>query len=169
MLYKDINSYNSKDYISNPGTPTLAKYAFEVDKKTGVEELKPTGEYEYVHDRIQADYPSTDINILMQRFALGETDILNVREGFFADVTKMPSNYAELFALDKQAEQYFESLPTDVKEMFDNSYKVFFAEMDNDSKSFNDKIEKYNSRFELSPEFDEKSDIKNESEVVINE
>ena len=54
-----------------------------------------------MHDRIQADYPSTDINILMQRFALGETDVINVREGFYADVSKMPSNYAELFAMDQ--------------------------------------------------------------------
>ena len=167
MEFKTILDWDSSKYVSNPGTPTLAKYAFAVDK-SGHEVLKPTGEFEYVHDRIQADYPSTDINILMQRFALGETDVINVREGFYGDVSKMPSNYAELFAMDQEAKNYFEELPTDLKEMFDNDYKVFFAEMDNDTKSFNDKVDKYNSRFELSPEYDVKSENK-ESEVVINE
>lgn len=151
MDFKSILNYDSSKYISPSGSKLLAKYAIKVDKKTGYEELKPTGEYENVYDRIQADYPSTDINILMQRFALGETEAINIKQGFYADVTGMPSSYAELFQMAEDARVYFDELPADLKAMFNNSYTEFYAEMD--SKGFNDKIDKYNERFKVGSEF----------------
>ena len=153
-IFRTKYDSDTDKYISPSGSKLLAKYAFKVDEKSGYEYLAPTGEYENVYDRIQADYPSTDINILMQRFALGETDVINVKEGFYADVTKMPKTYAELFQMNEDAKAYFAELPTDLKEMFNNSYSEFFTELNEGSKSFEDKIAKYNKRFELSPEFD---------------
>lgn len=145
---------DTSKYISESGSKLLAKYALKVDEKTGYEYLAPTGEYENIYDHIQADYPSTDINFLMERFALGETDVINVKDGFYADVTGMPKTYAELFQRAEDARRFFDELPTDLKEMFNNSYTEFWSEMDSSLKSFNEKIDKYNSRFELSPEFD---------------
>lgn len=154
ITFRTKYSSDTDKYISPEGTKLLAKYAICIDEKTGYEFLKPTGEFINVYDKIQADYPSTDINLLMERFALGETDVINVRDGFYADVSKMPKTYAELFQLNEDAIRYFDELPTDLKEMFNNSYTEFWSEMDSDVKGFNEKIEKYNSRFELSPEFD---------------
>ena len=65
-----------------------------------------TGEVVNVYDRIQADYPSTDINILMERFALGETEAINIKDGFYGDVTTMPKTYAELFQRFEDAKQF---------------------------------------------------------------
>lgn len=142
------------NFPSESGSKLLAKYAMAIDPKTGYEFLKPTGEFDNVYDRIQADYPSTDINILMERFALGETEAINVKEGFYADVTKMPKTYAELFQTYEDCKKFFDELPADLKEMFNNSYTEFWSEMDSSEKSFFEKIEKYNERFELSPEYD---------------
>lgn len=153
IKFKTIYDVDSSKYVSPSGTKLLAKYALKVNEKTGYEELVPTGEYTNVYDRIQADYPATDINILMERFALGDTEAINIKNGFYADVTSMPKNYAELFNMYEQAKVFFSELPTDLKEMFDNSYTEFYTEMDSDQKSFNEKIEKYNKRFELSPEY----------------
>lgn len=154
VKFKTFMDTDSSKYISPSGTKLLAKYALKIDEKTGYEELVKTGEYTNVYDRIQADYPSTDINILMERFALGDTEAINIKNGFYADVTSMPKNYAELFNMYEHAKVYFSELPTDLKEMFNNSYTEFYTEMDSDKKSFNEKIEKYNKRFELSPEYD---------------
>lgn len=163
MEFKTQYNFKTSEYISESGSPLLSKYAMKVDKKTGYEYLAPTGEYENVQDRIQADYASTDINILMDRFALGDTSAINVKEGFYMDVTKMPTTYAELFQMSEDAKRYFEELPADLKEMFNNSYSEFYSEMD--TKGFNEKIDKYNSRFDLSPEFNGSDDPIKESEV----
>lgn len=152
-VFRTQFSNDTGQFTTEPGSKLLAKYAIKVDEKTGYEYLAPTGEYTDVYSKIQADYPSTDINLLMERFALGETDVINVKDGFFADVTAMPKNYAQLFQMYEDCKKYFDELPTDLKEMFDNSYTEFWAEMDGDTKSFNEKIEKYNSRFDLSPEY----------------
>lgn len=154
VKFKTQLDYDSSKYISPSGTKLLAKYALKINEKTGYEELVKTGEYTNVYDRIQADYPSTDINLLMERFALGDTEAINIKNGFYADVTSMPKNYAELFQMYEDAKEYFAELPTDLKEMFNNSYTEFYTEMDSSQKSFNEKIEKYNKRFELSPEYD---------------
>ena len=141
-------------YTSESGSKLIAKYALKVDVKTGYEYLAPTGEYENVYDRIQADYPSTDINILMEIFALGETEAINIKPGFYADVTGMPKTYAEMFQRYQDCKKFFDELPADLKEMFNNSFTEFWAEMDSAEKSFIEKIDEYNKRFELSPEYD---------------
>lgn len=145
---------DTDDFKSESGSKLIAKYAMKIDPKTGYEYLAPTGEYENVYDRIQADYPSTDINILMERFALGETEAINIKPGFYGDVTGMPKTYAEMFQRAEDAHRFFDDLPSDLKEMFNNSYTEFWSEMDSDVKSFNEKIEKYNERFNFNPEYD---------------
>lgn len=160
-IFRTKYDKDTGNFKSEVGSKLLAEYALKVDEKTGYEYVAPTGEYINVYDKIQADYPSTDINLLMERFALGETDVIHVKEGFYADVTDMPKTYAELFQRAQDAHRYFDELPTDLKEMFNNSYTEFWSEMDSDTKSFNKKIEEYNKRFELSPEYDvdEKVDV----------
>lgn len=161
FVFRTQYSGDTDKYKSESGSKLLAEYALKVDEKTGYEYVAPTGEFTNVYEHIQADYPSTDINILMERFALGETDVINIRDGFYADVTGMPKTYAELFQRAEDAHRFFDELPTDLKEMFNNSYTEFWSEMDSSQKSFNEKIDKYNSRFDLSPEFDvdEKSNV----------
>lgn len=161
-IFRTKYDNDTDKYKSESGSKLIAKYAMKIDKKTGYEYLAPTGEYENVYDRIQADYPSTDINILMERFALGETEAINFKQGFYADVTDMPKTYAELFQRYEDSRKFFDELPADLKEMFNNSFTEFWSEMDSSEKSFMEKIDKYNERFELSPEFND--DVKGEEE-----
>lgn len=153
-IFRTKYDNDTDKFKSESGSKLIAKYALKIDPKTGYEYLAPTGEFDNVYDRIQADYPSTDINILMERFALGETEAIHIKEGFYADVTGMPKTYAELFQRYEDSKKFFEELPADLKEMFNNSYTEFWSEMDSSTKSFNEKIDKYNERFELSPEYD---------------
>lgn len=146
MKFKTQFNNDSSNYISDPGSPYLDQYEYDVDKK-GVQSLVKIDKQKDVHSEIQADYASTDINLLMKRFALGDSSAIDVTTGFYVDVTKMPKNLAELFDRNTECSQFFDSLPVEVKEMFDNSYTQFFTELNDDSKSFNDKISKYNDQF----------------------
>lgn len=157
---------DSKEFMSDPGSPYLDQYEYDVDKK-GVQQLVKIDKQKDVHAEIQADYPATDINLLMKRFALGDVSAINVKEGFYVDVTKMPKNLAELFDRNVECQQFFDALPAEVKAMFDNSYTEFFTELNDDTKSFNNKIDEYNDQFvdhsfEVDPVPDDKVGDENE-------
>lgn len=152
-------------YCSEPGSPTLDVYQYEVGKD-GIKRLVKTDKKENVYERIQADYDSTDINKLMLRFSLGDSSAINQRDVWYGDVTEMPKTYAELFDRVEECKRTFEALPTDLKEMFSNSYEVFFTELNSDEKGVSDKFDAYNKRFEVSsessPEMFKEGDVTNE-------
>lgn len=132
-------------YKSVAGTPTLDQYEYQVDK-SGHKSLVLTDRKENVHARIQADADSCDINKLMARFAMGDSTALDQKAAFYIDATKLPESYADLFNRVEACKQFFDGLPVDLKQLFDNSYEVYFAEFG--SKDFSEKYAKYNSRFE---------------------
>lgn len=142
----EMKMSKNKVYASNAGVPTLDVYEYQVDK-TGIKRLVKTDRKENVYDKIQADYDSTDINKLMLRFSLGETDVINQADVFYGDVTKMPTTYAELFDRVEECKRVFDSLPADLKAEFGSSYEVFFTELNSDEKGVSAKFDKYNERF----------------------
>lgn len=154
MMFRTAYDGDSEVFFSDPGSKFLDEYEYQVDK-AGVKKLVKTDRQTDVFARIQADYPSTDINLLMKKFALGDTNAINIKEGMYFDATQMPTNYADLFNRVEQARQYFDTLPPELKEMFNNSYEQFFTEFE--TKSFNDKIDKYNDQF-VNHQFDIKED-----------
>lgn len=141
----EMKQANANKFRSESGSPTLDVYEYKISDK-GIKELVKTDRKENVYDRIQADYDSTDINKLMIRFSLGDQSALDIRKGIYMDVTDMPSNYAELLQRYVEAENYFKTLPVDVKELFNNSVDQFFTEFG--SKEFDSKIAEYNKKFE---------------------
>lgn len=160
----DFDTKYTKDtsiYVSNSGTPTLQEYEYKFEK-SGHKMLVKKDSVINVYERIQADRDSTDINKLMERFALGDTEAININKGFFIDARDLPKNYAEVFERGLEAEQYFEGLPVELKEMFDNSHSVFFTEMGSDE--FDKKVERYNDRFvdhsyDETPKNDDKGEV----------
>lgn len=146
MKYDTIDTKQAENskYRTNAGEPTLDIYEYNVDKE-GVRELIKTDRKENVYARIQADFDATDINKLMARFSLGDTSALDQRDGFYGDVTKLPSTYAEMFDRVEECKRFFDSLPVDLKQSFGNSYEMFFASYGTDE--FNKKFDEYNERF----------------------
>ena len=156
---------DNTDIISVSGSPTLQEYEYSLDKE-GRKQLVKKDSVINVYERIQADRDSCDINKLMERFALGDSEALDVKKGFYADVREMPKDYREVFERGLEAEQYFDSLPVELKEMFDNSHTVFFTEFG--SKEFDSKVERYNDKF-INHQFEDDSIVKTDSEVNYNE
>ena len=142
MKFRTQYDGDTGKFTSECGSPYFDEYEYRVSK-AGVKELVMKDEKTNLHDKIQADYPSTDINLLMKRFALGDSSAIQIRDGVYIDASKMPSTYAELFDRVEVAKQEFDKLPVDLKQMFDNSYSVFWSEYG--TKSFNSKIDEPDS------------------------
>lgn len=77
---------------------------------------------------IQSFADSVDINVILARFANGDTDALSRAQGFYADVTEFPSNMADALNTINKAEEMFKSLPLEVRQRFDCSFEQFLSQ-----------------------------------------
>lgn len=77
---------------------------------------------------IQSFADSVDINVILARFANGDTEALSRAQGFYADVTEFPSNMADALNSINQAEEMFKSLPLEVRQRFDCSFEQFLSQ-----------------------------------------
>lgn len=83
------------------------------------------------YDDIQSWKATCDMSTIIERYIrTGDTSILNQRAGFYADVTQLPTNYAELANTLQNADLFFNALPADVKEQFEFNPAKFFATAD---------------------------------------
>lgn len=70
---------------------------------------------------------STDMTFILQRLAVGDTSVLSQRPGVFGDFTQMPTTYAEALQLVIDGRREFDSLPLNVKNLFNNDFRQFLA------------------------------------------
>ena len=89
--------------------------------ETGKEDL-----YEYIQSHAQ----SVDINLIMQRYDAGDTDILERVQGFYFDTSEVPSNMADLLNKLSFAESQFEAMPASFKEIYGNDFGRFICTFD---------------------------------------
>lgn len=91
------------------------------------------------YNYIQSFKDSCDINVLIQRFANGDESALGIgRTPSFIDCTQMPKTLAEAQSQLIEAENYFNSLPVEVRAKFGHDAGQFFAEIGSDE--FNKKL-----------------------------
>lgn len=114
--------------FQEPGSPIKPVYSPRYTD-SGVLDLVQTGT-ENIYDFIQSHKESTDIHVLLDRFANGEEDVLQRMQGFYGDVTSMPKTYAEVLNAVIVGEETFARLPIDVKQRFNNSFAEWLASMD---------------------------------------
>lgn len=123
--------YEPREPVYQPsGDPIKVLYSPRYDDR-GVLDLVETGQ-EDLYAYIQSHKESTDIHVLLDRYANGETDVLQRMQGFYGDITSMPKTYAEVLNAVIAGEEAFSRLPVDVKQRFDNSFAVWLAAMDKD-------------------------------------
>lgn len=118
-------SYDRERIYSEPGSPWQDLYKFKINKETGKKELVKTEAHDNLYDYIQSHADSCDIHVLMQRFANGDTTVLNHGSGLYGDFTNLPSNLAEVHERLMEVHELFKDLPNEVREKFDFSYDVF--------------------------------------------
>lgn len=111
-----------------PGSPVRIVYSPRYSDD-GVLDLVETGR-ENLYEYIQSHKESTDIHVLLDRFANGEDDVLQRMQGFYGDVTSMPKTYAEVLNAVIAGEETFARLPIEVKNRFNNSFSEWLTAMD---------------------------------------
>lgn len=122
------------------GSPLKASRVGKVNKN-GIVEVIETGT-DNLYNEIQSHADSCDLNILLARFANGDTSALNQRVGQYLDVTGMPTSYAEAFEMTQNAADMFASLPADIKNAYDNNLGKFVSDIgsDNFNSLFNKEV-----------------------------
>lgn len=86
--------------------------------------LKSTGTID-LQEQIQADKYACDINVIVKRYAAGDTDVLHRVQGSFLDVSTLPTSYAEYLNLSIRMKNDYDALPVDVKAKFGNSFENY--------------------------------------------
>lgn len=113
---------------SKPGTTTVPKYESVVERDGSIR-LIPAGERQ-LDLEIQADRDAGDINIIVRRYAAGDVNVLNRVQGYYGDIMDLPKNRQEMLQAVLTAEQHFDDLPMEIREMFNNDWRQAFAAMD---------------------------------------
>lgn len=91
---------------------------------------------------IEASKEETLIDNIINRFQNGDLTVLQRKQGFYVDITNMPSSLAEAQNMLIQLESNFNSLPVEDRELFGNSFDRYVSEVSKMSAS--DFIEKFN-------------------------
>lgn len=91
-------------------------------------ELVESGK-ENLYEYIQSFKESVDINVILKRFANGDTSALSKKQGMYGDFTQSPKTYAEMLDRIIKAEAYFDSLPVETRAKFDHNFGKFVSEM----------------------------------------
>lgn len=121
--------YDSHDRVyQEPGSREHILYSPVFDKQ-GVMSLEETGT-EDLYDYIQSHADSVDIHVILKQFASGDVSVLSRVQGAYGDFTQMPKTFAEALNTMVAAEQYFMSLPVDVRAQFGHNFNQFIASMD---------------------------------------
>ena len=96
-------------FIHHSGDGFEPQYKLQVaeDGKRSLEIVGRINSYE----KIQSFKDSTDINVILQRFASGDTDALQRVQGLYGDFTAMPKTLSELQQRVIDAENFFYQLP----------------------------------------------------------
>lgn len=139
-----INAYKTKStVVSNSGEKDRPNYK-PMYKDNGAYELVQDGVIHSYED-IQAWKATCDMSTIIDRYIrTGDSNILNQRAGFYADVTDLPKNYVELSNMLQNADNFFNSLPAEIKKEYEFNPAIFFAKADIDSviaKAFGKPVE----------------------------
>lgn len=127
--FRTLYTERVKKHI-NPGDPVKIEYQLRiVDGCKTLVETGKTSLYEY----IQSHADSVDIHKILERCAMmDDYSLLNRMPAQFMDVSAMPNNLAEAYAMVQDAENFFDRMPTDIKEKYDNNFIQFIQDIGSD-------------------------------------
>lgn len=127
MDRKFRTSFDKGSADSATGSAYVDEYSARYDD-SGTLVLDVVGK-KNVYEEIQSYKDSVDIYNILRRFAAGEVDVLSKVQGFYDDVSKMPKSYRDVLNLNIKTEQFFEGLPAETKQLFNNSFSEFMVAM----------------------------------------
>lgn len=94
--------------------------------KSGRLTIEPTGKIN-AYEEIQTHRDSVDIHSIMRRYANGEVDALSRVQGFYGDVSGLPTDYAQVLNAVSRGRDLFDSLAVDVRAKFGHNFDQFMT------------------------------------------
>ena len=113
-------------YYSEHGSPIKDVYTSRYDDK-GEIIVEKTSETDF-QAYIESFAESSSLEYLISKYEMGDPEALNQVKGSYFDASNMPTSYAELFNMVNEAQDTFESLPVDIKDLYGNDPVKFFSE-----------------------------------------
>lgn len=107
------------------GSPEKTVYSGEFDDE-GKFSVQPVGKVN-LYEEIQMYRDSCDINSILERYSAGDDSVLEKTNGFFADFSAFPDNYAGVFNLIESCRNFFDKMPASFKEKYGNNFETFMA------------------------------------------
>lgn len=131
MSWRTQYSKFEKPYTA-PGERVRREFQLRIDDD-GEQYLAVVGSYDQ-QDYINSFKDSVDVNLIVDRFARGEATLadLNRKQGFYADVSEMPSSLIEAYNKIESAKKLFDTLPREKREAYGNDYLKFMADFGNE-------------------------------------
>lgn len=111
---------------SEAGKELVQNYELRIDEY-GHEELRET-DMTNLQAEIQSHRDSVDFNLIIARYMMGDVDALEKLHGFYADVSELPVSMAEIMNMNMRGQHLFDSLPVEIKKIYNNNYLEFLAE-----------------------------------------
>lgn len=121
--------YDSHDRVYMPAGSGVKQLYSPIYDKQGVWHLEESGT-EDLYGYIQSHALSVDIHVLLKQYQLGDIHALERVQGTYGDFTQAPKTFAEALNTMIAAEQYFLSLPVEVRAQFNHNFNMFIASMD---------------------------------------
>lgn len=131
--------YNSSNNIraSNSGKKVRNNYK-PVYSAAGVYNLVPDGVINS-YDDIQSHAESCDLKLIIEKYNMtGDRRLLDVKQGFFEDISNFPENFADLQNKIIDANMQFMELPLEIREKFSHNPVEFYTEFG--TKEFFEKV-----------------------------
>lgn len=91
--------------------------------ETGHPYLVKDGETD-VYAIIQSHREECDINLMLQRYAAGDTSVMR-KDAKYIDTADLPTTIHEYFNMMNAQREKFDALPVAIKQKFDNSFEVW--------------------------------------------
>lgn len=120
MVFSRFNRPKTQAVPAFPGTQTV----FEERIIEGTRRLVKTG-LNPLNEFVQKSLPETQIYNILRKYENGNVDVLSKTFGQYFDSTDMPRTLQDAQNALIKAEVYFDKLPVDVKNKFNNSCSAF--------------------------------------------
>lgn len=117
-----------KHFLTGVGSREKITYEARYNSK-GQLELNEKGKEDW-YGYIQSHKDSVDIHVLLERFQRGDVDVLNRVQGFYGDITTLPSTFADALNIVRAGEDFFNSLPVDERAKYNHNFAEFLASFD---------------------------------------
>lgn len=125
LKYEVFGKKRDYEISSCPGEKMRQTWREKIDDEGKV--VLVEDDYFDQDEMIQSYEESVNVNKIIERYMAGDDSALDRAKAFYADVSKMPKNMAQVLDLNNRAMNAFKQLPIELQEMYGYSYMEFLA------------------------------------------